>query len=298
MKDHEPTVRSRELGLAILRAAQARGLSGRELGRLLQWSDSKVSRLYSGKRGASPADVAAILAICGIKSPKRDELVKLAHRANERGWWQEYGDRLPPELTTLTNYEDAAITVVNYENVLVPGLLQTAEYTRAILQSIPTIPASELDERMGVRILRRQALDRQPPAAFRFFIDEMALTRKGPGREIMSEQVHHLLRLSVRSNIEIRIISDSAGIHAGHMPFKLMGFSELSPVVHIECPTSVLFLERKDTIAGYRRTVANLDNVALDEQRSRAWLADLAKQLGAREDHDEYASALEEDFPK
>lgn len=299
MKDHEPTVRSRELGLTLMRAAQAKGLSGRELSRRLGWSDSKISRLFSGKRGTSPNDIAALLAICGIKTPKRDELVELSRRANERGWWQEYGDRLPPELVTLTDYEDSAIAITSFEIARVPGLLQTEEYARAILRAYPNIPASELDERVRTRLRRHDVLERQPLAGFRFFLDESALTRTGPGWEIMSGQLHHLLRLSVRPNIEIRVIPDAVGFHAGEMSFQLMEFTELRPVVFIECPTSALFLERDDTIAGYRRIVANLDNVALSEVHSRAWLANLANKLGARrEDHDEHAHALEEEFPQ
>lgn len=299
MKDHEPTVRSRELGLALRRAAQAKGLSNRELARRLAWSDSRISRLFSGTRGTSPADIAALLAICGIKTPKRDELVALSRRANERGWWQEYGDRLPSELTTLTDYEDAAIAVTAFEIVLVPGLLQTEEYARAILRAYPNIPASELDKRAWARMRRREVLDRRPPAKFSFFLDESVFTRNGPGWEIMSDQVHHLLRMSVRPNIEIRVIPDSAGFHAGQVPFKLMDFTELRPIVVMECQTSVLFLERPDTITGYRRVVTNLDNVALDEGQSRAWLADMAADLGAsREDRDDRAPALEEEFPQ
>jgi transcriptional regulator with XRE-family HTH domain len=299
MKDHEPTVRSRELGLALRRAAQAKGLSSRELARRLAWSDSRISRLFSGTRGTSPADIAALLAICGIKTPKRDELVALSRRANERGWWQEYGDRLPPELTTLTDYEDAAIAITEYQSVLMPGLLQTTEYARAILQAYPNIPASELDKRVWARMRRRDVLDRRPPAKCRFFLDESAFTRTGPGWQVMSEQMHHLLRMSVRPNVEIRVIPDSAGFHAGQVPFQLMEFTELRPVVFMECQTSALFLERSDTIAGYRQVVANLDSVSLDEGQSRTWLADLASDLGAsREERDEDATPLEEEFPE
>jgi Domain of unknown function (DUF5753) len=181
----------------------------------------------------------------------------------------------------------------------VPGLLQTAEYMRAILQALPAVPAGEIDKRIWARLRREEVVDRRPPARFQFFIDESALTRTGPGLTIMSEQMYHLLRLSVRPHIEIRIIPDSAGFHAGQMPFHFMEFTELRPVVHIECQTSVLFLERLDTIAGYRRIIGNLDNVALNEEHSRAWLAGLARELGARrEEHDERATALEEDIPQ
>jgi hypothetical protein len=115
----------------------------------------------------------------------------------------------------------------------------------------------------------------------------------------MSDQVHHLLRLAVRPNVEIRIIPDSVGFHATHKPFNLMSFNELDPVVFVETDTSGLFLEKPATIAAYRRIEAYLATVALDERQSREWLARLATELGApREERDEYASPLEEEFPQ
>src|SRR5882672_9098496 len=134
MQDQEPTVRSRELGLALSRAAEVRGVNGKEIARLLGWTPTKVSRLFHGRRGASPEDISAFLAVCGIVGPKRDELLDLARYAYLPGWWQEYGDRLPTELRTLSDHEDAAITVINFENVVVPGLLQTADYMYALMR--------------------------------------------------------------------------------------------------------------------------------------------------------------------
>jgi transcriptional regulator with XRE-family HTH domain len=298
MRDRQPTVRARELGLTLAQAAQAKGLSNNELARRLAWSDSRISRLFSGKRNVNNADLAAILAICGIKPPKREELLELGRHALERGWWQEHGDRLPPEIITLSDYEDAANTIVCYETIVVPGLLQTTAYMSALMRQVPAIPAAELAVRIEARLKRQLVLDGYRPARFVFFLDGYTLTRVGAGMDIMSEQVHHLLRMAVRPHIEIRIIPDEIGFHAGQMPFQLMTFTELDPIVFIENETSVLFLERADTVGGYRRTVAHLDNVALDERRSREWLAALATDLGApREEHDERDTPLEEEFP-
>ena len=300
MRDLEQTIRSRELGLALRRAARAKDLRASDIARQLGWSNSRVSRLYSGKRGSGNRDdIVALLAICGISGPKRAELLELSSHAYEEGWWQQYGDRLPPELCTLGNYEDAAIAITNFETSVVPGLLQTPDYMRALMRQTPAIPADEVDARITARRQRQRIFDRERPAGFVFFLDEYALLRTGPGEEIMSEQVHHLLRMAVRPYIQIRIIPDAVGFHAGQMSFKLMLFTEFHPVVHIENQTSVLFLERKDTIAGYRRIVAKLANVALDERRSREVLAALATELGApREDRDEHAPPVEEKFPQ
>lgn len=156
----------------------------------------------------------------------------------------------------------------------------------ALMEAAATIPADEVAVRTKARLMRQDVFDRKYGAKFLFFVDEYVVRRTGAGRDIMSSQVHHLLSLSVRPNIEIRVIPDGVGFHAGIRPFKLMEFSEINPVVHVESETSVLFLEREDTIAGYRKIVADLSRIALDEGRSRAWLADLASWLGApRRDH-------------
>lgn len=285
MDDDEPTVRSRELGLAVHHAMRAAGLNQTDLARKLKWVPSRVSRMLSGKRRVSLVDMSAVLAVLDITGPKRQELLRLNAEANQAGWWQEYGDRLPPELRTLSDHESAAIGITSFETTVVPGLLQTADYMAALMVVAPSIPAEEVGERVQARQRRKEVFEREHSATFRFFVDEYVVRRTGAGREIMSGQVHHLLRMSVRPNVEIRIIPDSVGFHAGRQPFHLMEFTEISPVVHIEDQTSVLFLERPDTVAAYRRTVAALGRVALDEGHSRAWLATLASELGEpRED--------------
>lgn len=287
------------MSLALSRAARAKGMNGRDLAVRLGWTDSKVSRLFAGKYGVSGEDMSAILAVCGIFPPKRDELMALARYANEPGWWQEYGDRLPPELRTLSDHEDSAITITNFETTAVPGLLQSGPYMRARMRVSPAVPSDEIDDRVRLRQRRQWIFDRGwSTARFTFFMDEYVLQRTGPGRAAMSGQVHHLLRMAVRPNVEIRIIPDAVGFHAGHMPFHLMEFTELHPVIFIEEETSALFMERSDTIAGYRRIAAELDRVALDEGHSRAWIAHRANELGApREERDEQRRHLEEEFP-
>jgi hypothetical protein len=137
--------------------------------------------------------------------------------------------------------------------------------------------------------MQRQNIFSQPNCPkCRFFLDEFALLRTGPGRAVMSEQIHHLLRMSVRPYIEIRVIPDAIGFHPGRKPFRFMEFHELQPVVHIEDETGVQFLQKKETIATYRQTVRGLAAVALNEGQSRDWIASLAKALGApREEQDD-----------
>lgn len=181
MDDDEPTVRSHELGLAVHHAMRAAGLNQTDLARKLKWVPSRVSRMLSGKRRVSLVDMSAVLAVLDIAGPKRQELLRLAADAAQPGWWQEYGDRLPPVLHTLHENEERASAIHNFENAIVPGLLQTPTYMRAVMEALPTIPEGEIDDRVEARTLRQRIFDRsRHPARFRFIIDEYAITRVGP----------------------------------------------------------------------------------------------------------------------
>ncbi|HEY0452335.1 helix-turn-helix transcriptional regulator [Actinophytocola sp.] len=256
-----------------------------ELARELDWSPSMVSRMISGKRPVSAELMSGVLGVLRITGAQRRELMRMARRATELGWWQEYGNRLPPELTTLSAQEDSAIAISSFEMVVIPGLLQTAEYMGALMAANPSIPGAETQQRIEARLRRQEVLDGKRPPDCTFFIDEYAIRRTGGGQEVMSGQVHHLLAMSVRHNVEIRVVPEAAGFHAGQQAFQLMEFTEINPVLFMENMTSVLFLEREDTITAFRTTVTELSKVALDEGQSRSWLATLASELGAsRED--------------
>ncbi|HEV7650506.1 MAG TPA: helix-turn-helix transcriptional regulator [Actinophytocola sp.] len=286
--------------MALQRAIGTAGLNQSDLAERLAWSPSKVSRMISGKRCVSPEDVSAVLALGGVVGPKRQELLELARRASERGWWQDFGDRLPVELPTLDDHEASALAVTCFETTVVPGLLQSPGYAKALLEATPAVPEVEVVDRVVARGRRGRIFDRRSPARFRFFIDEAAISRTGPGREIMYEQVRHLLRMAARPCIEIRVVPDAVGFHAGRHPFQLMEFTENNPVLHLENLTSVLFLERKDTIDSYRRDIAALGKIALDVHRSRSWLATVATRLGKKRRAHRPAGIfeLEEELPE
>lgn len=290
----ESTVRMRELGVALRKAARRAGLSNNQIAHRLGWSNSKVSNIFGAHRGVSEADAASILALCGSAEhggAERARLLRLCRDSHQLGWWQEYGDRLPPKLRTLIDHEDSAIAVSGYHSLLVPGLLQVADYTRASMRGSATIPEHEIDERVEARIKRQEIFDRSHPAHFKFFIDEYASNRAGIPQDIMSAQVHHLLRMSIRPYVEIRIIPESVGFHAGFSgPFVFMEFAEIKPVVHLEHETSSVFAERPETTGAYRRILRALAEIALDSEQSMEWIARRASDLGdPGEEHDDPA---------
>ncbi|MGH3977784.1 MAG: helix-turn-helix domain-containing protein [Pseudonocardiaceae bacterium] len=291
MQDREPTIRSRELGDGLRRAMEQAGLNGKQVAHLLGWSPSWVSRLLSGKRGATEVQVAAFLGMCRVKGKERDRLLALCQEQNTPGWFQQHGSRLPKQLVTLIDHENKAVWIGDSQLVFVPGLLQTGEYARAVISGNVNVPAEEVEERVAARLARQSLLSRDRPAQFTFYVHELVLRTPVGGPAVMSEQLHHLLRMSVRSSVTLRVVPASLGAHAGMSgAFTLLEFAEFRPVVYLESETSTLFLEKSQETAAYRRILGALAETALDEGDSRELIATVATDLYPdREDHDDCA---------
>ncbi|MGH3901196.1 MAG: helix-turn-helix domain-containing protein [Pseudonocardiaceae bacterium] len=289
MRDLEPTIRSRELGDGLRRAIERAGLNGKQAAHLLGWSPSWVSRLLSGKRSPSALDVAAILGLCRVKGEERDRLLALCQEQHTPGWLQQHGSRLPKQLVTLIDHENRAVTYSDIQPMLVPGLLQTSDYARAVLSSIANVPAAEVDDRVAARLARQSLFGRARLARFTFYVHESVLRTPVGGPAVMSEQLHHLLRMAVRPYITLRVIPVALGAHAASAgPFIVMEFTEFQPVVYLESETSSLFLEKPVETAAYQRILGALAETTLGEGESKELIATLATELYAdREDHDE-----------
>ena len=291
MRDREPTIRSRELGEGLRRAMEHAGLTGKEAAKLLDWSPSWVSRLLSGKRHATAVHVSAFLAVCRVTGVERDRLLALCEEQHTPGWFQQHGSRLPQQLLTLIDHENKAIAISEFQEPGMPGLLQTGDYTRALLSRSGNVPADEVDARVAARLARQSLFSREHPPRFTFYLHEFVLRLPVGGPVVMSDQLHHLLRMAVRPYLTLRVVPAALGAHAGMAgAFRLMEFAEFKPVVYLESITSSLFLEKPVEIDAYRGILGALAETALGEGESRELIATLATELSAdREDHDDRA---------
>ncbi|WP_116044144.1 helix-turn-helix domain-containing protein [Amycolatopsis palatopharyngis] len=291
MEDRETTVRSRELGEGLRAAMRGAGLSGTDVARKLGWSQGRVSRLLSGKRGGTEIEVVSFLTICEVRGAERERLLQLSHEQSRPGWLQQHGDRLPKQLRTLIDHEDKAVSIDHFEPVMVPGLLQTGDYARALISAVVNVPTEEVEDRVAARLTRQSLFSRRPPVRFCYFLHEFVLRLPVGTSHIMSDQLHHLLRMSVRPHITLRVVPAAIGVHAGIAgQFELMEFTEFKPVVYLDSETSCLFLEEPVEIAAYRRVLHDLADKALDEGQSRELIASLATELyPSGEDRDERA---------
>ncbi|MGH3837272.1 MAG: helix-turn-helix domain-containing protein [Pseudonocardiaceae bacterium] len=289
MRDREPTIRSRELGEGLHRAMRQAGLDQKSAAQKLGWSQSRVSRLLSGKRGGTEVDVSAFLAVAEVTGAERERLLGICREQNTPGWLQQHGTRLPQQLRTLIDHENKAVTIDDFQATLMPGLLQTTDYARALIREEGTTPAGEIEDRVAARLGRQSLFGRERPARFTFFIHEFVLRLPVGGPAVMAEQLQHLLRKATRPYLTLRVVPAALGGHAAVAgSFKLLEFAEFRPVVYLESETASLFLEKPEEIAAYRRILGLLAETALGEGESAELIATLATDLYAdREDHDD-----------
>lgn len=290
MRDLEPTIRSRELGDGLRQAIERAQFNGKRLAAHLGWSESHVSRLLTGRRSAQDVEVSAILAVCGVTGEERERLLKLCKDQHTRSWFQQFGSRLPVQIRTYIDHENKATKVTDFQAQLIPGILQTDAYARALYERSGTVPADLIDERVVARVGRRTIFSRPQVPEFACFIHEFALRLPVGGQRTMSDQLHELLRLSVRAYINIRVIPVAVGAHAGSAgSFKLLESPHFKSVVYLEGETSGLFLEKPDEVAAYRHVIRKLSETALDKEESRELIArvaiDLYEDREDRHDH-------------
>ncbi|HEX2301002.1 MAG TPA: DUF5753 domain-containing protein [Pseudonocardiaceae bacterium] len=149
------------------------------------------------------------------------------------------------------------------------------------------VPPDEVDDRVAARLARQSLFSRDRPARFCFYLHEAVLRLPVGGRAVMREQLHHLVRMSARAYLTLRVVPIALGAHAAMAgAFRLMEFAEFQPVVYLESETSSLFLEQQEEITAYRNILKTLARTALGEGQSREFIAALATGYhGNREDH-------------
>ncbi len=291
MSDENSTIRSRELGDALRLAMERANLSGKRAAHVLGWSETKVSRMLTGRQVFKDTDVSALLALCSVTGDEKERLLELARQYDQQGWLQKYSSDLTKQLRTLINHEARATEITEFEPCFVPGLLQTGDYAQALLERSAMVPPDQIALRVRARLSRQSIFSRDRHPRFTFFLHEQAFRLPVGGPAVMSGQLHHLLQMSVRRYITIRVIPVAFGAHAGVAgACRLMESAEFKPVVYIEEQTAGHFLEEPAEIATYRKIFAAFANCALDERESKDLIAELAVGLYAdREDQDAVA---------
>ncbi len=274
------SIRSRQVAAELRTLREHAGLSGAEVAKRMGMSPSKISRIETGNSGLQIEDVAALLGLYQVPAAKRDELLDLVRRSEERGLWTRQPG-LPQLWRSLIDFEAKATRVQNYEALVVPGLLQTAEYARAIIQGIaPTITEAELDNLVAARMARQAVLTRARAPQFFAVVDEGAMRRPIGEPGVMHRQLHHLLGAAEQPHVTLRVVPLAAGAHAGlRGPFVILEFAEEPALVHVENQSTGLFLEEEADLAAYRLALGNILHAALAPAATAELIAQIATEL-------------------
>lgn len=277
MPKRSSSVVGREFGNGVRAAVESTGLIQRRLAELLGWQEAKLSDMLAGKGGVNELEVATLLAYCRTPLEERERLQAL-FRESGSFYAQFTDDGVPDQVRTLINQEQEAIEILDWSMILVPGLLQIFEYIQAVTAKAQTVSEENIPKTVAARAARAEILEYS--RSFTFYIHEQALWLPVGGTEVWREQLAHLLRLSVRKYISIRIVPRSAGVHAGITgDFRLMKFAKYPPVVYIDSVRCSLFFDDKETVDTYENILKDLAGVALDEEESRAVINSILEGL-------------------
>jgi transcriptional regulator with XRE-family HTH domain len=212
------------------------GLTQRQVAQMLDWSPSKVIRIEQGTVRVGVTDLQALLTLYNVTDPAAVEDLTRMARESKRLPFAEYRDVVTAETVRYFQYEANASIIRQVHPLLVPGLLQTEEYSRAVLAAY-SVPPDMSDKIVESRKERRELFDRtDPPEAF-FILDEAVLRRRVGGPKVMSRQIEHLVAMSQRPAVSIQVIEFSTGAHS----------AMAGPFVHLEFPVEndpdVIFIE-------------------------------------------------------
>ncbi|USX56452.1 DUF5753 domain-containing protein [Lentzea sp. HUAS12] len=263
------TARGREFGAGMRAAIAQTGMNGHQFAGLMGWQEAKVSDMSAGKGGVTLIEVAMALGACRVAAAERDHLLQLFPGTELEGWWQQYGERAPVRSRTAHLHVSAAKTLVGWHTHAIPLLLQTPEYTRALLRGSATIPEDEVDERL--RAVHEMQLLLSNDLSCTFYIHERALDLQVGELDEHLAQLHRVKHLASWSKIRIRVVPKSARAHPGMAgPFTLLKFHEpaYQPMVWTETENSSLFVESTLAVKGYESVVLALDAISLNEDKS------------------------------
>jgi transcriptional regulator with XRE-family HTH domain len=275
-----PTLRRRELGARLRALRLERAMTVEGVAELLLCSPSKVSRMETGQRSATLRDVRDLCRIYEVTDPSQAEhLMQLVRDGKQQAWWQSYDLDV---YATYVGLEQAAATLSYYQSTIVPGLLQTAEYARAMHGG--SMPAEFSPERANelveVRIRRQQVLTRDPALQLLAVLDEAVLHREVGGPAVMAAQLRHLITTANLPNVTLQVIPYSAGAHpAMENMFNIIEFGDVAPrVVYVEGLMGWLFIEREHDVARYAEVFKYLCDIALDPQETIELIAEIGRR--------------------
>ncbi|WP_326723510.1 helix-turn-helix domain-containing protein [Streptomyces sp. NBC_00243] len=280
------TVLGRQLGDELRRLREAVGLTTTQAAEALDCTKGKISRIENGHVPVRTPDLIALMQTYGVEDLEtRERLGSLARRANRRrreGWWHQYGAVLADTYRDYIEMENICDGIKTFQAQLIPGLLQTPAYGRAItVASRAWKTAEEIDQFVQVRIARQERLAGEAPLELWAVLAEGVLRQQVGGPTVMRDQLEHLATMAERPNITVQVLPFSRGAHSGMFgPYLLLSFPRVSALdlVLTETPIGNIWMEQESEVAHYRELFDDARTSALPPTESLRLIRRIAKE--------------------
>jgi transcriptional regulator with XRE-family HTH domain len=272
-----PTLRRRELGFLLRQLRAERGLSIEDVAARALFSTTKLSRLETGRVGASPRDIRDLCLVYEVTDEaERQRLLTLAREGKQRAWWQQYD--LP--YATYIGLEAEATSIDDYSPIVVPGLLQTENYARAILEvEEPPLGSVTIEQRIEARIRRQNLLAQDEGPFLHCIVDEAVLRRPVGGPATMRAQLTRIVEVASLPSITFHVMPFDVGAHPGlDSNFTILQFASpmVNDVIYAGGAMGNIYLESSTDVERYKRLFTRLQSIALDPEDSTATVEKIA----------------------
>ncbi|GAA1664600.1 helix-turn-helix transcriptional regulator [Fodinicola feengrottensis] len=277
--DQSSTVPRRQLGRELRKAREVAGLTVEAAAAALEWSRPKLWRIEKGTIGMRTLDVKNMCELYGVPKKMRDALMSLAPETRQVAWYHAYS-QVPRWFELYIGLEGAAEKIQQYAVELVPGLLQTKDYARAVLLTAPNGGSTDVDQLVEVRLGRQSRLT-DKGMSLDLILNEAILRRPVGGPAVMAEQLGNLVSMSELPNVQIRVLQFSAGEHAAMLgSFVILSFPQnMEPqTVYQDGANGAIYHEKPGEVERYKQQFESIDKVALDRYRSHDLIASAARE--------------------
>lgn len=267
----DPAVQRRRLRVELRRLRLDRGLTQKDVAERLEWSLSKMIRIETGQVGISRGDLRTLLDEYDVSDPVEIDALAAMAKEGRRQQWGPYRDILNADFLTYLNFEGSASVIRQGEPQVLPGLLQTEEYARAVIAGVggADLSGQTVERQVEVRMKRQEIVERPDPPQMHFIIDESAIRRPAGGATAMRRQLSRLEELAALQHVHLRVIPLSAGVHPGlRGSFVILEFSDPADDDLLFLESGQSSLATKDSpedIAIYRQDFDTLEGIAASE---------------------------------
>jgi transcriptional regulator with XRE-family HTH domain len=280
---HIPTVASTRLAGELRSQRERAGMSQEAVAEEMGWAESKLYRIENDKSRVLQRDVKRLLKLYGTEETQAQAIIELARLAPEPDWWHQYSGAIPEWFQVYVVLEASASDVLGYESELVPGIMQTERYARAIMSTAPELGSDEeIDDTIKVRANRQARLTEPNPPNIWLVLNEAVVRRVVGGREIMREQLEHLIKLAQLRNVTLQVLAFDSGEHpAMHGAFKLLRFPTPGDPdkVYLEQQIGGLYTQKPHEVDRYTLMFDHLRARALSPKDTVALFRTLVAQL-------------------